>query len=61
MNVVQCDGCGKTTQREAPHPSWLILERVTLTYGVDSGPWHFCTVTCLAKYANQKCHEMERK
>jgi hypothetical protein len=54
--VLRCDGCAAVSDdKQAP---WFGLARTGDSYGVvvqavadDPGPWHFCTVYCLADWA----------
>jgi hypothetical protein len=54
--VLRCNGCGAASDDKSS--PWFSLERTGLSYGQvvqaisdDPGPWHFCTVYCMADWA----------
>lgn len=51
-----CDTCGSTAVTEGLI-GWYRVEQASiliLAFGVNPGPWHFCSTTCLASFATNK-------
>lgn len=53
MKSMTCDACGLSVE-DRNYVNWFELDRIgitAITIGDEGGPWHFCSVACVGRWA----------